>query len=260
MIPLEVVDKNFNTNRQDNWWFEPTVFAIAFITFAIYSLSVVLFDFDAGRAASAPNLAGTHYNSPFYGPDPGFIFPFGLPFAFFTLWAPFGFRGTCYYMRRVYYRSIFPVITTHGPPACAVDGMKAFKGKYKGENAFPWILNNFHRYFLYAAMLLAIFHWYEAFNSTRFTEGIGIGIGTMLAFIDAVFLTLYIITCHAFRHLFGGGVDRQGSFTNKIWSKISKLNVHHGKFFWASLISIWAWDLYIRLLSYGIVSDYRVIF
>ena len=36
--------------------------------------------------------------------------------AILVLWIPFGFRGTCYYMRRVYYRTFFA-----SPVACWVD-------------------------------------------------------------------------------------------------------------------------------------------
>lgn len=263
MIELQVVDKNFNNTRKDTWWVEPVVFGVTFILFATYSLAVVIFDFDSGVAARSANLAGTNYNSPFYGPNPDKIFGSGwwpavLPFAFFTLWAPFGFRGTCYYMRRVYYRSIFPLITSQGPPACAVDGLNTFKGKYKGETSFPWFLNNFHRYFLYAAIALGIFHWYEAFHAMWFDGSLGLGVGTILAFVDAIFLTLYITSCHAFRHLLGGGVDKQGTTTNKIWSFISGLNINHGRWFWYSLTSIWVWDIYLRLVSHGIITDLRL--
>ena len=52
---------------------------------------------------------------------------------------PAGFRLTCYYYRKAYYRAFW-----QSPPACAVsDG----HGRYTGETRFPLILQNLHRYF-----------------------------------------------------------------------------------------------------------------
>ena len=54
--------------------------------------------------------------------------------ALLILIVPLGFRLTCYYYRRAYYRSIWL-----SPPNCAVaDG----HGSYSGETRFPLILQN----------------------------------------------------------------------------------------------------------------------
>ncbi len=52
-------------------------------------------------------------------------------------WAPGGFRATCYYYLKAYYRSYF-----RDPVACA---MPESRRSYVGETAFPFILNNLHR-------------------------------------------------------------------------------------------------------------------
>ncbi len=54
-----------------------------------------------------------------------------------------GFRLTCYYYRKAYYRAFW-----QSPPACAVAEPH---GKYTGETRFPLIMQNVHRYFFYAA-------------------------------------------------------------------------------------------------------------
>ena len=54
---------------------------------------------------------------------------------------------SCYYYRKAYYRAFWL-----SPPACAVAEPH---GKYTGEQRFPLILNNIHRYFWYAALVVA---------------------------------------------------------------------------------------------------------
>ena len=49
--------------------------------------------------------------------------------AIFVMWMPAGFRLTCYYGRKAYYRALFG-----DPPACAV--AEFCKPHYKGERGF----------------------------------------------------------------------------------------------------------------------------
>ena len=71
--------------------------------------------------------------------------PFGdwwpLSPALLILIFPLGFRLTCYYYRKAYYRAFWL-----SPPACAVAEPHE---KYTGETRFPLILQNIHRYFFY---------------------------------------------------------------------------------------------------------------
>ena len=85
---------------------------------------------------------GARYLSPFYSPD---LESWGLhvsfTYALFVIWVPLGFRLTCYYYRKGYYRSFFLA-----PPACVVAGLS--RGRGRGETRFPFILMNVHRFFL----------------------------------------------------------------------------------------------------------------
>ena len=74
--------------------------------------------------------------------------------AFFAIWGPVGFRATCYYYRRSYYRSYFL-----SPPACAVGDLTK---KYSGEDRLPLILQNAHRFFMYVALIFVPLLWIGA--------------------------------------------------------------------------------------------------
>src|SRR5439155_1367137 len=100
--------------------------------------------------------------------------PWGLPaFTFPTigvvspalliLWGPALFRLTCYYYRKAYYRSFWLA-----PVACAVKDVKA---GYTGETRFPLILQNFHRYAWYVALIFIVFLTCDAILAFRFPAG-----------------------------------------------------------------------------------------
>ena len=98
-----------------------------------------------------------HYLTPFYSPCisgecvPGSstlgqwipAVPPIIPYAFVSLVFVLGFRLTCYYYRRAYYRAFW-----RAPAACAVREPHA---RYTGETRFPLILQNLHRFFFYMA-------------------------------------------------------------------------------------------------------------
>lgn len=256
----------FTNDRKDNWWFWPVVQGLIIVIFVIYTTATLFL----------PDILGTgeagHYLSPIFDikiPD-SFLQAIGwpqspfLPAALLVLWVPIGYRATCYYMRKIYYRSFFG-----NPPACATNGVNIRRGKYTGERWLPFILNNFHRYFLYAAIVVALYHWTElpnAFNmSTDSSFQFGIGLGTILIVLDTVLLSFYVLSCHAFRHLLGGGTDCYScsgikKVQHKGWKIISKLNEYHGTFFWLSLISVMVADFYIRLLEFGIIKSEFILF
>ena len=100
------------------------------------------------------------YLSPLFSP---LIAPSWLPTwispGLLILWIPLGFRATCYYYRKAYYRFYFA-----DPPGCAV-GEPTVHKRYKMETAFPFILQNLHRYFLYLAFIPLVFLWIDAVQS-----------------------------------------------------------------------------------------------
>ena len=115
------------------------------------------------RLRDLPSLHGRDYYSapylsPFYSPCltdkcVSGSSDFGQPFSWWQLSPallilifPLGFRLTCYYYRKAYYRAFWL-----SPPACAVAEPH---GKYTGETRLPLILQNIHRYFWYAAVIV----------------------------------------------------------------------------------------------------------
>jgi len=234
----------FATMRHDRWWLEPLLVIIGLSAFGIYSFIAAViwnFDFEVGP-----------YLSPFYEP----LLHFGwwpLSPAILILWAPLGFRITCYYYRRAYYRSFFL-----NPPACAVTGSET-KG-YRGEEKFPFILQNFHRYFLYVALIFNVFLWYGAIKSFRWEGQLGFGLGSLVLTVNAFLLMMYSFSCHSLRHLVGGSIDcfscSAWNRTRKhVWDYVTGWNEHHRLWAWMSLIWVGLTDLYIRLVASGTITD-----
>ena len=131
-----------------------------------------------------------------------------MPFsaALLILWAPGGFRFTCYYYRGAYYKAFWA-----DPPSCAVGEPRK---SYRGENSFPLILQNVHRYFLYLALLFLIVLWRDVWKAMWFADPatgattFGIGVGTLVLAANTTLLSGYTLGCHSFRHLVGGRLDR----------------------------------------------------
>ena len=170
------------TLRTDRWWFEP---ALTFTLLTLWLLYALV------RTASqrAYFVEEYHYLSPFSSPcvsascipaarDFGTWFgefpPF-IPFALLVLPFLLGFRLTCYYYRKAYYRAFWL-----SPPACAVAEPHA---KYTGETRFPLVMQNIHRYFFYAAIVVSLVNTYDALKAFHGRDGgFGIGLGTLFRF------------------------------------------------------------------------------
>lgn len=230
-----------------NWWIQPVAIAVGFTVFILYSFwSVVI-------ASGGHNWEAGPYLSPYYSP----LLRFGwwpLSSAILVAWVPLAFRATCYYYRKAYFRSYF-----WDPPACAIREPNhplraALKRRYTGETRLPWILNNFHRFFLYLALVVLAILWYDTGRAFYFHGGFYLGFGAVLMLLNVIFLTLYTFSCHALRHLVGGAVDcfscsafnraRHGG-----WRAVTQINPYHGFFAWASLVSVGVTDIYIRIVS-----------
>ena len=236
------------TEREDAWWAQPLAQAIGLGLLGLY--------------ATWAAFQGNHYQfgnylSPFYSP---LFKPSWWPIspAILILWAPLGFRATCYYYRKAYYRAFFG-----DPAACAVGEIKS-KG-YCGELKFPFVLQNLHRYFMYLALVILVILWYDVIRSFVFAQPnggfrIGIGGGTLALLFNTTLLSLYTFSCHSLRHLVGGKLDcfscvAAGGPRLKAWSAVSVLNGHHMGFAWWSLFSVCFADLYVRLCSMGVIHD-----
>jgi hypothetical protein len=252
--------------RRDSWWISPICIAIVFFGFVAYATWAALANQHYWGPFPGPGVSeeqGGPYLSPFYSPG---IFPDWWPKtlspALLFLWIPLGFRITCYYFRKAYYRALFL-----DPVACAIPERRV---KYRGETAFPFILQNLHRFFWYLAAALTLMQlWHLIVSFTRWGEGgtfqLGIGLGNLFILADVFFLCCYVFSCHSWRHLIGGKLDCFSCTTGakircKFWRGVSKLNVDHGAYFWASMISIGVADLYIRLCSMGVIADPHIVF
>ncbi|MDQ2741075.1 MAG: succinate dehydrogenase [Chloroflexota bacterium] len=228
------------------WWVQPNVTALVLLLFVVYSAWSVLFGSSGHHWLAGP------YLSPFYSP----LLKFGwwpLSSAILVAWIPLGFRATCYYYRKAYYRAFF-----RDTPACA--SREPRNVKYTGERRFPLILNNFHRYFLYVAIVILIVLWVDTVNAFFYRGTWYIGVGSVIMLLNVAFLTLYTFSCHALRHLVGGNVNcfscvAAGNVRHGMWSGVSKINQYHGNFAWFSLFSVAIVDIYIRLVASGVFGS-----
>jgi hypothetical protein len=237
------------TQRRDAWWVEILPVVVLLGGFGLYATF---------RAFEGKFYEWGPYLSPFYSPliDPQHHWWRFSP-AILVLAGPLGFRATCYYYRKAYYRAFFL-----DPPACAVS--EGGKRSYRGETAFPFILQNLHRWFLYLAIVYLVFLWRDAIRGFFFADGFGIGAGSLILLVNIVLLTLYTFSCHSLRHLAGGKLDcfsctAFGPSRHTAWQWLTGLNSRHMLFAWASLIAVGLTDLYIRLVSAGLLKDIRIL-
>jgi hypothetical protein len=88
----------------------------------------------------------------------------------------------------------------------------------------------------------------------------GIGVGTLVLLANTMLLTGYTLGCHSFRHLVGGRLDQFSKHPArlKMYDAACSFNCNHSKWAWASLIMVGAADLYIRLCSMGVITDWRI--
>jgi hypothetical protein len=238
-----------STQRHDAWWLENVPFIVVLGAFAIYT---------TWRAFEGKFYQAGPYLSPFYSPliDPQHHWwPFSP--AILILAGPLGFRLTCYYYRKAYYRAFFA-----DPPACAVGEPSG--RKYRGETAFPFILQNVHRYFFYVAVVFVACLWYDTIIAFDFDGHFGIGVGTLIMLANIILLSTYTFSCHSLRHLIGGKLDcfscaALGPPRRSAWQFVTTLNERHMFWAWASMISVGLTDLYIRLVACGALKDIRLL-
>jgi hypothetical protein len=254
------------TLRRDAWWVGPALTfvvissALTYLTWAMFQgnhyyaepylspvYSPVLFT-KLDVAGHAPLEHAWFGEWPKWWPA-FFLFP-ASP-GFLILPFPGLFRFTCYYYRKAYYRSF-----AFSPPACAVSPGK--RPRYRGETALL-IFQNLHRYALYFALLYIVILTYDAIISYSKGGELGIGVGSVILTVNAGLLASYTFGCHSFRHLIGGGTDCMscGEFTAKYqaWKGATWFNSRHMQFAWVSLFWVSFTDIYVRLVSMGVIKD-----
>ena len=252
------------TARRDAWWATPLATFIVLSAFVVYATWAAFQNahYTSGPYLSpfySPELFG-HSEHAWLGPRPGW-WPAGLPFSPALLILPFPafFRLTCYYYRGAYYKAFWA-----DPPSCAVGEPRA---GYRGERAFPLVLQNVHRYFLYIALGFLVVLTYDVWKALWFPDPatggarFGVGVGTLVLAANVVLLAGYTLGCHSLRQLVGGGLDQvsQRPARAAAYACVSCLNRRHMPIAWSSLVSVAFADLYVRLCSMGIWHDVRIL-
>ena len=252
------------TSRRDAWWVQPLVVFTVLTGFLVYATWAALQNahYTFGPYLSpfySPELYGSSPHA-LLGPQPGW-WPGWLPFspAILILWAPGGFRFTCYYYRGAYYKSFWA-----DPPACTVGEPRK---SYLGERSFPLVLQNVHRWFMVLALIVLVFLAIDAWKGFWFTDPatgraqFGIGVGSLVLTANLILLGGYTLGCHSFRHLVGGAFDQlsRHPVRRRAYDCASCLTRRHALWAWTSLFGVALSDLYVRLCSMGVITDWRIL-
>src|SRR5437667_3278440 len=224
------------TMRPEAWWVQPALTFLGLSAFIAYATWAAFqgADYRWGPYLSpfySPELFGDPTRS-WFGAKPGW-WPTWIPFspAFLILWAPAGFRLTCYYYRGAYYKAFWA-----DPPSCTVSEPRK---SYRGENSFPLILQNIHRYFLYLGLIFILFLAHDLWQALWFpapfaaisgnSKQFGVGVGTLVLGLNLTLLGGYTFGCHSLRHLVGGGLDQlsRSPLCQKTYRCVSCFNRQH---------------------------------
>lgn len=248
------------TLRTDKWWLQPAITFSVLFSFIIYA---------TWRAFEGANYYVEPLVSPFYSPcltttcvegssliGQPFgvinIFGFALSPALIILIFPLGFRMTCYYYRKAYYRSFWM-----SPPACSVAEPHT---KYTGETRAPLILQNAHRWFFYAGLVFNVLLTIDAILAFKNEHGQWghMSVGTLVLILNATLLWLYSLSCHTCRHTIGGRLKHfsKHPVRYKAWTIVSALNQKHPTFAWISLLGVVGADLYVRSVATGSITNF----
>ncbi len=263
---LAVGQRGFGeTSRRDGWWIQPLLVFLGLSVFLVY----------ANWAA----FQGEHYTygtylSPFYspeifgdsphswfGPKPAF-WPGFLPFspALLILWAPAGFRFTCYYYRGAYYKAFW----ADPPSARSASRESVLRRELVSADpperspVFPLFRAALPRvprattpgrrlWFTDAASGAEVVRHRRrhagAHDERRFPRRVHIGLPLASGTWSAEASTSY----------------REPRCAEGPTTASSCLNQRHMMWAWMSLFWVAFSDLYVRLCSMGIWSDWRIL-
>ena len=255
------------TERKDAWWVGPLATGLGLGAFIVYSTCRAFYN-DLYQIGMGTGVFEDHAYllSPFYSPLLTGLIPQSLAWispAFLILWIPGGFRLTCYYYRKAYYRAFFL-----DPAGCSVGEPSSLCGfkrgpEYKGETRLL-LFQNLHRYFLYLALALLVVLAVDVVHSCIWPDGFGISVGTVILAMNTTFLSCYTLGCHSYRHLVGGRLNcfagtRRGQTRYKLWTCTTALNRNHMRWAWISLFGVGFADFYVWMVASGRISDFRLI-
>ena len=243
------------TLRTDRWWFQPLITVVALVLFIVYSTF---------RAFQNAHYFAEPYISPFYSPclttacegdtfpklftGPSWISP-----AIYILIVPLGFRLTCYYYRKAYYRSFWL-----SPPACAVAEPHR---RYTGETRLPLLGQNIHRYAFYAGAGLQrdpdLRRRPRLPGRDRRVGAHGPGHAGAAGERGAALAVLAVVPLVPAHRRRPAQLLLAASAAVPVLDGVSRLNANHMKFAWVSLFSVAFADFYVFLLATGTISDLR---
>ena len=148
----------------------------------------------------SPEIFGTSPHS-WFGPKPA-SWPAWLPFspALLILPIPAFFRLTCYYYRGAYYKAFWA-----DPPSCTVGEPRS---SYWGENSFPLVLQNIHRYMLFISVAVLIILAVDVWKALWFPIRLPARVVRhrrrhTRSGRNIVLLSGYLFGCHSLRHVVG---------------------------------------------------------
>ena len=256
-VDVPLVRSRFGqTSRPGNWWVQPMLVFLGLGGFILYSTWAAFQgqDYRFGPYLSpfySPELFGDSLDA-WFGAKPAWM-PAWVTAALLILWAPGGFRVTCYYYRGAYYKAFWA-----DPPSCAVGEPRK---KYIGERSFPLIIQNVHRYFMYLALVFLFLLAHDVWKAMWFDGHFGIGVGTLVLAVNVTLLSCYALGCHSLRHIIGGFRDRLATAPaqKKAYECVSCLNRRHMTWAWCSLFWVAFSDLYVRLCSMHVWTDWRIL-
>ena len=272
-VSLNLKDRSFLSNlRTDTWWLYPSMVVFGFTAFVIYSTWAAFQGDFYWYAGAVPGHGYGGYLSPMYSPPLFWMegatrgvpqeeawfgvwhawWPQFIKFspAFFIVGFPLAFRFTCYYYRKAYYRAF-----AGSPPGCAVGAIP--QKPYKGETGLM-IFQNLHRYAMYFAVIFVFILSYDGVMAFWRDGKFGVGVGSLVLLINPIFIGAYTFGCHSVRHLVGGQMDCMSCSKLRFgaWKQVTRLNTKHEMWAWCSLIWVGFTDVYVRLVSMGIWTDF----
>lgn len=165
---------------------------------------------------------------------------------------------TCYYVRYWYrrYMTFHPATCNTKTYTCNKEGKFSrlrnvlTRMFYTGDGKLFYM----HKYFIWTTILLLPFHLYEVFPVFVRSLSNGISFQTVDVSIELAYLTLgalFAVSCHSIKYFF----DKKGQCEDCIYSRkafhaVSKLNLKHGFFLWATVFLLGI--RFILLLLHGI--------
>jgi hypothetical protein len=262
-VPLKRV-RFGHTARKDAWWAMPLTTFLVFTSFVIYVTWALL----QGEHYWYGNYLSPLYSPELFGASPHTVFGpwrwWWFPFvkyspAMLILIFPLAFRLTCYYYRGAYYKAFWA-----DPPSCTVGEPRH---DYRGEAKWPLLVQNIHRYALYFALLFIVLLSIDVVHGFMFNDPatghprFGVGVGSIVLLLNVVLIAGYTLGCHSLRHLVGGFLDQlsRAPVKKRAYDCVSCLNRAHPRWAWFSLVWVALTDLYVRLCSMGVISDWRIL-